>query len=165
MATTRLPALFSIMAVSTILLATAQGTATASALSEEPDTLAPSQPAPSATPPELGAGLSSWEVDRLNGCPLLRGTSITANFADGTVSGSAGCNLYTASYIAENGMFLLTSPIATTLRYCSPPDVMTQEAKYLTALKDARAYTLEGGSLILRDDNGAEIIRFVAPPL
>ena len=79
----------------------------------------------------------------------------TATFTNGTLSGSAGCNNFTASYQAE-GNRLTIGPAATTRKHCAEPDgIMQQEQEYLDALARVRTYTLKTGLLELRDENGS----------
>ena len=62
------------------------------------------------------------------------GTLITAQFSeDGILSGMAGCNNYTTSYVAEDGRMEIEMP-ASTMRACTKG--MEQEATYLQALTD-----------------------------
>ncbi len=99
-----------------------------------------------------------WEVNaflRGNGFSTpVAGTKLTATFAaDGSLSGSAGCNRYTATYTADAGKLTITPP-ASTKKFCSEPaDVMAQEAAFLAALPTATSYQLSGKTLdLLRDD-------------
>lgn len=69
--------------------------------------------------------------------PVLPDTSITATFDAGTVSGSAGCNDYTASYVINDSEISI-SDIATTFMMCTEPaDIMAQETRYLAGLEAA----------------------------
>lgn len=157
----RFPVICGILAVSTILLASAERSAMATAPSMESAAVAFAVPARLTTTALPNDHESSWAVLTLRGSPLIRGTSITARFAEGTVSGSAGCNVYWASYEAGDGKFSITSPIARTLMWCYPPAVMVQEDSYLSALKEALAYELQGDSLILLDEEGDDLIQLV----
>jgi heat shock protein HslJ len=65
---------------------------------------------------------------------VLAGTSITAVFGETEVSGSAGCNDYTAPMTPVDDYFTI-GPIAVTEEFCSEPaGIMEQEQAYLTAL-------------------------------
>ena len=68
----------------------------------------------------------------------------TAMFADGKVSGSAGCNNYSASY--EIGDSLITiGPVMTSRRQCAEPEgIMAQEQEFLQALATAGRAHVEG---------------------
>ena len=86
------------------------------------------------------------------------GTEITAIFDEaGTLSGSAGCNGYSASYTAD-GEKITVGPAASTRKFCAEPEgIMDQESQYLMALENAAVYTIDGRSLEIRDANGAGV--------
>ena len=84
-----------------------------------------------------------WELTAYNNgkqavVSLLTGTKITALFAaDNSLTGSAGCNTYTASY-KVNGSQIQIGSAASTMMFCSQPDgIMDQETAYLKALESA----------------------------
>ncbi len=75
----------------------------------------------------------------------------TATFANGSVSGSGGCNRYTASYTVANGK-LTIGMAASTMMACPEPqaDVATM------------AYQIEDGQLSLLNAGGQKIATFKA---
>jgi heat shock protein HslJ len=78
------------------------------------------------------------------------GTEVTAEFAvDGTLTGSAGCNTYRATYKAERGAITIDPPTATRKACTEPPGIMEQEHAYLAALPRAAKYSVEGTRLSL----------------
>lgn len=92
---------------------------------------------------------------------LAEGTSATATFAGGTVSGNAGCNTYNAPYTVD-GNSLTIGAAAVTMMFCAEPaGLMEQEAMFLTALANTTTYEIHNGILWLRDDNGAIQVTFV----
>jgi hypothetical protein len=103
---------------------------------------------------------TTWLLDR-----TIPGSEITAVFADGEVSGSAGCNTYRGSYRstrAAGGNTVEFGPLATTRMACDEA-LMEQEGLYLAALESATAYTIEGfalqitypgGTLLFYDKDG-----------
>jgi heat shock protein HslJ len=103
---------------------------------------------------------SSWQASGINngrgGVVSGKHTHLaTATFSNDTISGSAGCNTFTASYQAD-GNRLSIGPAATTRKLCAEPDgIMQQEQEYLDALARVHTYTLKTGSLELRDENGS----------
>ncbi len=104
-----------------------------------------------------------WSLTALQDEPILPGSAITARFAaDGALSGSSGCNRYRASYLVD-GSAMTVSAAAGTLMACPPP-LMQLERAYLAALQAAASYELREGVLLLRDQAGASIARFVAEP-
>ena len=81
---------------------------------------------------------------------------------DGTLSGSAGCNNYTATYTVDGDQISIT-PVATTMMMCAEPEgVMEQEAEYIAALGTAATFAIEGDQLELRTADGALVASFVA---
>jgi heat shock protein HslJ len=95
---------------------------------------------------------------------LAAGTEITAVFGtNGTLSGLASCNQYSATYEAATNTLKINGAIATTRMMCSEP-AMQQEAAYLAALAKATAYRIESNRLELRDAKGALQASYVAQP-
>ena len=104
---------------------------------------------------------SLWEVISYNNgkqavVSLLGGTHITLNFGqDGRLTGSAGCNRYSADYRITDESIEVSRP-ASTRRLCSEPaGIMDQETRFLDALASARTLRLEGERLTLRRADGA----------
>jgi heat shock protein HslJ len=102
--------------------------------------------------------VGSWTVTSLNTGDAVTspipGTELTADFAeDGSLSGSAGCNRYTAQYVAT-GDVMEISPPASTQKFCADPEgVSEQETAYLTVLPEAARFQLgEHGLELLRAD-------------
>jgi heat shock protein HslJ len=106
-----------------------------------------------------GLAGTSWIVTGYNNgkqavVSVALGTELTANFgADGMLTGSAGCNNYTAGYQAD-GNKISIAPAATTGKACEQA-VMEQEAQYLAALATAATYRIDGNKLELRTAAGA----------
>ena len=96
---------------------------------------------------------------------VISGTTITAIYAaDGSVSGSAGCNRYFASYNVT-GTSLSIGPAGSTKMYCGTPGVMQQESSYLTLLSQVTTFTIEGDRLSLADAKGSTILSFATSVL
>jgi heat shock protein HslJ len=90
---------------------------------------------------------------------VLNGTEVTAEFtADGTVSGSAGCNRYSGSY-AWTGDQLSFSPLASTKMACAN-DVMVQEGAFLASMQGVGTFAIEGAQLTLMDMSGVLLLGF-----
>jgi heat shock protein HslJ len=88
---------------------------------------------------------SNWVLDpRSLRAPIPTGRSITANFSDTTMSGSASCNSYSAPYEANETRFKV-GPIITTDMACTP-DVAAAEGEYLRRLAAATTFELYPGS-------------------
>jgi heat shock protein HslJ len=91
----------------------------------------------------------------------LAGTEITASFAaSGALTGSAGCNNYTASYTTDRGGIEITEPAATRKACPEPAGVMEQEASHLAALPRATQYRVAGRSLELLTDAGTLVVGY-----
>ena len=83
------------------------------------------------------------------------GTSVTLVFDDdGTLSGSAGCNAYSAPYQLNETGITVERIIATKAACNEPAGVMEQEAAYLTLLRSAAGYRIVGDTLAVIDGNG-----------
>lgn len=104
---------------------------------------------------------TSWQAISYNNgkqavTSVLAGTELTADFgADGSLSGSAGCNQYSGQYEID-GNKITIGPLASTEMYCEgPAGVMDQESQFLAALQSAATYKIEGNRLELRTQDGA----------
>ena len=94
---------------------------------------------------------TTWLLDK-----TIPGSEITAEFGDGQVSGSAGCNTYQGTYRSTRAAGQNTieiSSLATTRMMCDEP-LMEQEALYLAALEAATEYTVEGFALSIEYAGG-----------
>ena len=102
-----------------------------------------------------------WDVTGYNNgrqalVSVLADTSLTMAFSnDGKVTGSAGCNRYTAVYLVE-GVKLEFGPAAATRMMCARPEgIMEQEQLFLKALETVATARFEGDRLELRTADGA----------
>ncbi len=93
---------------------------------------------------------------------VLADTELTALFDDANVSGSAGCNNYSAGY-ETNGHTISIGLAITTMKMC-PEEAMTQESAYLAALAMAATYDIQADTLTLFAEDGARAADFVAVP-
>jgi heat shock protein HslJ len=95
--------------------------------------------------------------------PSEPGIITTAVFgADGTLSGSTGCNRYTTPYTALDGTLSVALP-ASTLMACASG--MDQEYAFLTALQNVESYQITGGSLEITYQDGTGTLLFSASHL
>lgn len=107
----------------------------------------------------------TWYNDGSGGLvSALEGVEVTALFdaAEGRLSGSAGCNSYSATYTAGSGSISIGPAISTRMACPQPEGVMAQEAAYLGALAGAAAYQIAGDVLELRGADGAVVARYQA---
>jgi len=89
---------------------------------------------------------------------VIIGSTTTADFgADGKLTGSAGCNQYSATYTTSGSKGItITQPI-TTLMACEN-NLMQQESQYLSLLPKASTYEIAGDQLTLFDSTGTKIL-------
>jgi heat shock protein HslJ len=93
---------------------------------------------------------------------VLAGTTITAVFTkDGSITGSAGCNRYFASYNLS-GTSLHVSQVGSTKMACGATGVMQQESSYLSLISQAKTFAIRGDRLTLTDVKGGAILSFLA---
>lgn len=97
---------------------------------------------------------------------VIPGTSITAYFNGfSTVTGSSGCNQYTASYTSSQNQLSIGTPASTRMFCESPQGTMDQESSYLAAIQRASSFTVEGTTLSITDLSGNKVLTFTALPL
>jgi len=103
---------------------------------------------------------SAWTVTgyRADGQlqPLLPGSRLNARFGDdGRVTGSAGCNMYFASY-QGSAAELRISPAGATRKACpEPAGIMQQETRFLDALGASTSAVMRDGQLQLLQADGS----------
>jgi heat shock protein HslJ len=86
----------------------------------------------------------------------IAGTQITAEFANGQVTGSAGCNNYSGSYISTPGASggqITISDLGPTMMLCEE-EIMDQETRYLSSLMAATRYSIEDNELTIHYPGG-----------
>jgi heat shock protein HslJ len=92
---------------------------------------------------------------------LLVGTEITASFVEtGSLSGSAGCNTYAATYTTDRGAIEIGKPAATRKACAEPEGIMEQQAAYLEALPTAVRYQVAGRLLELLSAEGTLVASY-----
>ena len=88
----------------------------------------------------------------------MRGTIITLNFDEDDLSGSSGCNSYSASYNVaaadEPTTTISVGSLSGTSQTCTQ-EIMAQERGYLDILASASSYSFDGDMLILETGSGA----------
>ncbi len=93
-----------------------------------------------------------WTLKSGVGAQLLPHTNITAEFNNGTLSGSGGVNQYSARYTTEStdqasGKIQIQE--ITSTKMAGTQEILAQEADYFQALAQISEYSIEDGSLIL----------------
>lgn len=117
-----------------------------------------------------GCGISSNEQPALDGTswtltswaepdPIPAGVTITAEFSDGRVAGSAGVNRYGAAVTSGTDGSFTIDPAVTT-RMAGPADAMAAETAYLERLQAATSYSVDGDTLVINDADGESSLIF-----
>jgi heat shock protein HslJ len=101
--------------------------------------------------------LTEWTLSSLD----ARDFEITAQFADGTISGRSGVNSYGGTYTVGSRQSFKVGSIASR-EMAGPEPAMRAEDAYLTLLGQARSYRVEAGRLTLLDAGGNESLIFEA---
>lgn len=94
--------------------------------------------------------------------PLPADIEVTANFADGNVSGSSGCNRYNATYVLD-GEKLTITPGISTMMACEEPQTKV-ETEFMAALAEVTGYQAGNGSLTLLYGDGNALVFTAAAP-
>jgi heat shock protein HslJ len=90
---------------------------------------------------------------------VLSGTSLTAAFASGGgVSGSAGCNSYSGSYVEDGNLLAITPMSSTTMACATPEGIMEQETAFLAALASSGSYAIDGSQLNIMNTSGQLVL-------
>jgi heat shock protein HslJ len=86
---------------------------------------------------------------------------ITAEFIDGTMSGSAGCNSYTTTYETSGNAITLGETVST-LMACEDEEVMARESEFLAALENIATFEIVRSNLTFFDADGNVVLTFIA---
>jgi heat shock protein HslJ len=98
---------------------------------------------------------TNWTLYAYRKTKPIEGTTITAAFSEGQITGSAGCNAFSASYQIEGNQITIISPLAMTVMSCLTPEgVMEQESFISESLLEAERFSLNGDNLILIRPDG-----------
>ena len=103
--------------------------------------------------------LTEWTLSSLDAQEF----DITAEFADGKVSGHSGVNSYGGPYALGPGNAFSVGRIVST-EMAGSASAMRAEGAYVTLLGQARSYRVEAGRLTLLDAGGNESLMFEAAP-
>jgi heat shock protein HslJ len=93
---------------------------------------------------------TSWTLVDLNldQQPVLTDTEVTLTFADGQISGSGGCNNYTADFSTDEPAVLAIGPVVATRMACPEP-ILDQVTAYFSALENATQWGYLVGRLAI----------------
>ena len=97
---------------------------------------------------------SSWELFAYRKTKPIVGTTITANFSDGEIRGTAGCNSYSGSYTTDGAKIEFGELGWTAMACLDPPGVMEQETLVMDFFMNAERFELEDGRLYIYRSDG-----------
>lgn len=105
-----------------------------------------------------GLAGTTWHATGVNTGSAVQGTALTEQLTaafgtDSKVTGSGGCNSFTADFTTQGDSISITGLAATEMG-CEA-DVMTEEQQYFAALQAATTFEITGDQLTLRDAGGA----------
>ena len=93
--------------------------------------------------------------------PAVDSTLTVAFGSDGKVSGNGGVNRFMGDF--ESGAkSVKIGPLQST-KMAGPPELMTQETAYLTALQNSTTWEIKSGTLTMRDAGGAMQVVGIKP--
>ena len=95
-----------------------------------------------------------WGLITINQENLLEDSQITLKFEDDQITGSAGCNIYSASYKASGNSITIGQIVQTEMACMEPAGVMEQERNYLEILGAAKSFEVVDGILTINSSNG-----------
>ena len=104
----------------------------------------------------------AWKVTGFNNgrqavVSAVTGTTITLAFENGMVRGSSGCNTFRAPYTSEGNRLSIGAAV-TTRKACTAEGVVEQERQFLAALKTAKVWTVESGTLDVHRADGERVL-------
>ena len=103
----------------------------------------------------------TWTVTALSGVNVDPSVPMTGTFGtDGKLTGSGGCNNYTANYTASGSNLTIDSP-SSTMMTCTEV-VNQQESEYLYLLENSSTYNIKGSTLTIKDSTGQAIIEYTS---
>jgi ABC-type amino acid transport substrate-binding protein/heat shock protein HslJ len=116
-------------------------------------------------PPQNPLANTNWKLQSGEGLGIgpidtKMDVLVTAFFgADGSLNGNGGCNPYNTSYEVGGQAITIYPPAAAAAAVCGDP-ADTIEQTYLGLLPQAANYELSGGQLIIRGNQGQELLRY-----
>jgi len=104
----------------------------------------------------------SWILTQMltaGGQTQIVDVGVSASFDGTTISGTAGCNTYNASYEAS-GSDISFGPIAGTQKLCPEPEQSTED-RYLQLLAEIGSYEVSGRAMSMNDTDGTPVLQFM----
>jgi heat shock protein HslJ len=98
-----------------------------------------------------------WTLTHLDGEAVPADPAITATFASsGTLSGTGGCNGYSATW-TSNGVELGVSDLLATFASCGA-EVDARESSYFALIQEAASWSLDGSSITVTTTDGSTLV-------
>jgi heat shock protein HslJ len=124
----------------------------------ETTVVAAREPSPPALEGPLWTLVSYTDEDG-NTVEVLPGSEVTAQFQDGNVTGTAGCNNYFAKYEVTGEQLTVTGG-GTTMMACEE-DIMVQEWAYMANLAASASFTITGDQLRIAGSDGETLLTYI----
>ena len=122
-------------------------------------------------PPQNPLAGTRWQATAISDAEVggvgvvLPGTNLTVAFGrDSKVTGSGGCNDYSASYLVDGASLAITPPTGTNMLCDTPEGIMEQETAFLSALASVGSYNLQGDKLSILNASGQQVLELVSAP-
>jgi heat shock protein HslJ len=121
---------------------------------EEPATEEPTTEEPAAAADPLAG--TRWDLVQYGpaDAPITPISQATANFADGQMTGTTGCNSYFGDYSLDGEKLTIGPGVGQTEMACMEGGVMEQEQAFTSALLSVQSYALSDDALTLTYDGG-----------
>jgi len=107
---------------------------------------------------------TAWVLASLDGHAITGSPTVTLQFEGGRLSGTDGCNRFSAGYTATDPVFEVSPQLASTRMAC-PPAVEAQSRAFLAALTGAKRYRVQGARLELLAEDGTTLAALAAQSL
>ncbi len=130
-----------------------------------PTAVPPTEVPPTAVPQPPAITGKNWILTAYNNgqgamTSTIAGTTISALFgSDGKVTGSDGCNTYTAPYSATADTLTVGMPVGTGM--ACPEDVTAQAQAYTALLQASQKYQVSGNQLTIFAASGQKLLQYV----
>jgi len=92
----------------------------------------------------------------------IAGSHVTMVFAEGSISGNAGCNHYNGGY-STDGQSISIGPLMSTMMACPDEAIHTQEAQFLAAIEAADTWAVSGNTLTLTAGDATQVTAITGP--
>ncbi len=126
--------------------------------------MAQSDSDPAQTPDAAVLENTKWSAIGIDGAVLNAKKSPELAFeADGAFGGSGGCNRFTGRAQMSGDRIEFPENIAATLMAC-PPEAEQTERQFFDALQQVATYAVAGDSLVMLDQNGEPVLKFIRLP-